>query len=141
LRVILTDCGELKSPRKEDHYLTEDYIGELLFVYDNEDDIQAGDAGIVDIDQKRPTLRKMQRVSMVTQCQRVFWTEYGKLGLAPRHCEKGDKICILHGSKTPYVLRERNGIYYAMGQCYLEGVMFGEAVTWKEDEADVLKLM
>jgi hypothetical protein len=26
-------------------------------------------------------------------------------------------------------------------QCYLEGVMYGEAVTWTEEDADVFKLI
>ncbi len=44
----------------------------------------------------------------------------------------------MHGSKTPVVLR-RDGNerlrYRVVGQCYWEGVMYGEAVDWELDEA------
>lgn len=49
----------------------------------------------------------------------------------------------------PVVLRpmekeeeERETLYYRfIGVCYLEGAMFGEAVSWAEDDAHVLKLI
>ena len=80
--------------------------------------------------------------------RRIFKTETGCLGLASKAVQPGDKVAILHGSGTPGVLRsskERNfgnGDYYEfMGCCYLEGTMFGEATTWAEKDADVLRLV
>lgn len=31
--------------------------------------------------------------------------------------------------------------YEVIGECYVDGVMYGEAVDWKEDEADTFVLM
>lgn len=60
-----------------------------------------------------------------------------RLGLAHEEVCKGDLICIVHGSKVPLVLRRvTEGHYCLIGQCYFEGVMRGEAVTWEERDAD-----
>lgn len=67
---------------------------------------------------------------------RLIYTQGGKLGLAPNLTMKGDVMAILHGLDVPVVLRRTmNGTYILIGQCYLENSMFGEAVTWKECEA------
>ncbi|KAI9744845.1 MAG: hypothetical protein M1818_001770 [Claussenomyces sp. TS43310] len=72
----------------------------------------------------------------------VFVTSGGRLGLGPSVVKEGDQIAILHGSTTPVILRQainnpgETPIYGVMGDCYLEDVMFGEAVDWKEDECD-----
>jgi hypothetical protein len=59
------------------------------------------------------------------------------LGLAHETVCKGDLICIVYGSKVPLILRRvTDGQYRLVGQCYLEGYMRGEAVTWNEREAD-----
>jgi hypothetical protein len=51
-------------------------------------------------------------------------------------------LAILHGLNAPLLLGNRGGGTYAMGgQCYLEDAMFGEAVTWEEDKADILPLV
>lgn len=65
------------------------------------------------------------------------------MGLAPLHTSPGDVVAILHGSKTPVILRRlADNEYLLIGQCYLEGVMYGEAVTWKQvDETDLFILV
>lgn len=61
--------------------------------------------------------------------------------ILPIKAEKGDVNAILHGSIFPLLLRSRrDGTYYVKGRCYLENAMFGEAVTWEEDEADIFPL-
>ncbi|KAH7074109.1 heterokaryon incompatibility protein-domain-containing protein [Paraphoma chrysanthemicola] len=72
----------------------------------------------------------------------VWITRSKKLALIPpTRCEKGDMLAIVHGSITPLLLRNSgNGNYSMGGQCYLENAMFGEAVTWEEDQADILPL-
>lgn len=69
-------------------------------------------------------------------------TEKNKLGLVPKTACVGDLVVILHGFQVPIVLRPTEGGTYAVvGQCYLEDAMFGEAVTWEEDEADEFTLV
>ena len=83
----------------------------------------------------------MEVCAWVAYERRVFVTAQGRLGLGPRTVQAGDQISLLHGSTTPIVLRQSNQpggtlIYTVVGDCYLENVMFGEAMTWKEDECN-----
>ncbi|KAK1831041.1 heterokaryon incompatibility protein-domain-containing protein [Podospora conica] len=88
-------------------------------------------------------------------------TEKNKLALVPDDACVGDLVAILHGFQVPMVLRPREGVAYALhgfqvpmalrpreggtyavvGPCYREDAMLGEAVTWKEDEADKFTLV
>lgn len=51
--------------------------------------------------------------------------------LVPRATKRGDLVCILHGSRVPHVFRPLNGqegetLYENIGECYVNGMMFGE---------------
>lgn len=76
-------------------------------------------------------------------CERrtVIALEERTIALGPPNTEVGDVICILHGSKVPIVLRHQEENWRVIGPCYVDGVMFGEAVTWAEDEADLFDLI
>jgi len=59
--------------------------------------------------------------------------------LGPSQARQGDCIAVLNGSSIPWVLREHeDGCEYheVVGQCFVDGVMYGEVVSWNEDEAD-----
>jgi hypothetical protein len=81
----------------------------------------------------------------------VMRTRHGRTGLAPAigtrlqsREVKGSVIAILHGCIVPVmlnVLNEERNEYHLVGDCYVEGVMHGEAVTWEESEADILVLV
>jgi len=48
----------------------------------------------------------------------------------PKYAEVGDKICLFYGGNLPYVIRPRgDGTYRYIGDCYLDGVMYGEAMV------------
>ncbi|KAH7380168.1 heterokaryon incompatibility protein-domain-containing protein [Pyrenochaeta sp. MPI-SDFR-AT-0127] len=72
----------------------------------------------------------------------MWLTQSGRLSLIPPiDCEKGDVIAIIHGCETPVLMRSReDGTYAVLGLCYLEDTMFGEAVTWEENEATFFQL-
>ena len=57
------------------------------------------------------------------------------LGVAPNGCQEGDLVCILHGSVIPVILRPKGLHYVTLGLAYVDGIMYGEAVTWAEEEA------
>lgn len=66
----------------------------------------------------------------------VFQSSSGKLGLATK-VETGHLIAILHGCTTPVLLRPHSaGTYLFVATCYFEDAMFGEAVTWADQDAD-----
>ena len=56
-------------------------------------------------------------------------TREGYIGLAPKTTKVGDIVCVLLGSSTPMVLRAtEDGHYKVVGQCYVHGLMYGEAL-------------
>jgi hypothetical protein len=61
---------------------------------------------------------------------RVFCATEGRyLGWLPRGAEKGDVVCILEGGEVPLVMRLANdGRYQVLGDCYIHGIMDGEAM-------------
>jgi hypothetical protein len=60
---------------------------------------------------------------------------HNNLGLAPQSVMEGDLICIVYGCSVPVVLRKAfindatEGKYYyeLIGECYVHGMMDGEA--------------
>jgi hypothetical protein len=66
----------------------------------------------------------------------------GSLGPVDQRTVTGDFVCVLHGSKSPVILRAAgHGRFYVVGQCYWEGVMNGEAVSWLEKDAEEFVLI
>lgn len=81
----------------------------------------------------------------------AFLNKYG-LGLLPHKTQPGDVMEILHGSPLPVVLRRASksiahpegaggGLtstvpYRLIGECFVDGIMHGEAVTCAENEGD-----
>ncbi|KAH8892685.1 HET-domain-containing protein [Thozetella sp. PMI_491] len=74
-------------------------------------------------------LEDLRDRALIVQQKLVFLTENGQLGLASKAVEVGDQVWVLHGSRTPCLLREdpTSGMLRLIGQCYLEGFMYGEA--------------
>jgi hypothetical protein len=62
------------------------------------------------------------------QSQKIFTTVDGKVGLGTQTLRDGDNIAILYGCNIPTIIREYGEGYKLIGLCYLDGVMFGEAV-------------
>jgi hypothetical protein len=77
-------------------------------------------------------LKELRQLSRIASGRRLFATKNLRLGLGPENVTVGDDVCVLHGSALPVVL---HGMTYVKGQCFLEGVMHGEAVKWSEDDA------
>jgi len=67
-------------------------------------------------------------------------TQGGYVGQMPTSAEVGDHICVLPGGIVPFVIRDsvkRPGMFRMVGQCYIHGMMKGEAFKlphWKEVE-------
>lgn len=52
--------------------------------------------------------------------------------LGPAVAEKGDVVCVLFGGRTPYILRPKGDHYLFVGECYVHGMMDGEAIGMME---------
>jgi len=71
-----------------------------------------------------------------------FSTREDLIGLCPFSTEPGDLLVIFHGGPVPYVLREQIGAnndgrersskYEFIGECYLEGYMYGLGIEEQE---------
>lgn len=67
----------------------------------------------------------------------LFRTRDGRLGLGPQAVKPGDVVCLVAGSRTPYLLRKlaQEGEQVGeercrfLGEAYVHGVMYGEAVV------------
>ena len=73
--------------------------------------------------------------------RRLFATDRGYIGFGPAEMQKGDHVYILSGGKVPYILRPVSGprprTFELVGDCYLHGVMHGEAAGTDDDYHDV----
>ncbi|KAI1262256.1 HET-domain-containing protein [Xylariaceae sp. FL1019] len=70
------------------------------------------------------------------QDRRVFRTDRGFIGLASAVTEVGDEIVVVKGAKVPLVLRMKGSKWTSQGDCYLRGIMDGEA--FREEECGTL---
>jgi hypothetical protein len=61
--------------------------------------------------------------------RRFFITAGCDMGLAPLSTLVGDTICILFGCTSPLVLRPKEGYYEVIGETYVNGLMYGEAMA------------
>ena len=63
-----------------------------------------------------------------------FLTRSGRMGVGPRYMEPEDIVVVLFGGKTPYILRPADsGCYHFVGECYIDGLMHGEAIELTDD--------
>jgi hypothetical protein len=89
-------------------------------------------------------------IRRATFCRRFFITKEGYLGLGPRNMQVGDEIHIVAGGNCPLVLRKAphersiqspNPTYTLLGDCYLHGVMDGEAAENFEGRATKIDII
>jgi hypothetical protein len=83
-----------------------------------------------------PTLLEFSaRVDAPTN-RRLIRTQNGYIGLAPRLVREGDSIVLMKGAKVPFILRPSGQSWKLVGECYIYGIMHGEA--FNEDGCRVL---
>lgn len=74
--------------------------------------------------------------------RRFCVTEKGYLGIVPPKIEVGDSIYVVFVAQTPYILRSAEGddSYRLVGECYVHGLMVGEAITIQSVRDDLLSV-
>jgi hypothetical protein len=74
----------------------------------------------------------LHAVARAAENRAFMVSENGRMGLVPPHSRKGDKICLIAGAPTPFLLRETMGPgeakllskgYSLVGECYVHGMM------------------
>ena len=76
----------------------------------------------------------LRRVQSVIWGRRLATLDQGYVVLAPGSCEAGDLVTILHGCSVPVLLRRSDKLhcYTVVGECYVHGMMDGEARILEE---------
>lgn len=76
------------------------------------------------------------RVRRSISHRRMMRTKNGYLGLAPALAQIGDRVALLKGLRTPAVLRPNGEVWEFVGDCYVHGIMNGEAFQ-EEHRAEI----
>jgi len=90
-----------------------------------------------------PSLREMakrmktkdewSRAANGASTKRVFArTKKGYYVLGPAVMREGDVVAVLYGGKMPFVLRPWGRDFLLVGECYVHGLMKGEALDLQE---------
>lgn len=58
----------------------------------------------------------------------ILLSRHGYIGLGDDDSEPGDHICLFHGASVLYVLRPKGSSFQFISECYVHGLMDGEAV-------------
>jgi hypothetical protein len=72
--------------------------------------------------------RYQSTISQMTIGRRFIRTTGGRMGFAPKKTQVGDRICIICGGDTPYIIRPIRSFYRLLGDAYVSGVMDGEII-------------
>ena len=72
-------------------------------------------------------------MNSLTSGRRLFTTKTGYFGQGPPLLLPGDLICLLNRLEVPFSIRRReieegDGGYALVGECYVDGIMFGEGL-------------
>ena len=68
-------------------------------------------------------------IKLACMGRRFFTTTKGFMGLAPDIAEVGDKVCLIAGCCTPFIIRPEGPNYALVGESYVHGVMDGELMS------------
>jgi hypothetical protein len=66
--------------------------------------------------------------------RRMFFAKHKLfIGLGPKSMREGDVLCVLFGGATPFILRPDGEQFRFVGECYVYGLMNGEAIRdWRD---------
>lgn len=71
--------------------------------------------------------------------QSFFVTERGYMGMGSRAIDKDDFVCVFPGCNVPFILRKIDGCNVLRGECFVFGLMDGEAISALDDGAAELE--
>lgn len=84
----------------------------------------------------------------IIQPQALFITSSGKFGVGPRDVQPGQEVWIVGGSRIPLILKPQPSCisetgckdFTLLGECFVYGIMKGEAVVGREKQAHEIRL-
>ncbi|KAE8453238.1 hypothetical protein EG329_011305 [Mollisiaceae sp. DMI_Dod_QoI] len=74
-------------------------------------------------------IRQFHAACLPAHGRRFGITSHGRFCLVPRKAAANDLICIPFGSRVPFVFRKKESYFENIGECYVHGIMHGEACT------------
>lgn len=87
---------------------------------------------------------KLVQAEVSRKLYRLFGrTLHGRMGWAPRAAEAGDFICVFDGMALPYAVRPKRdaeGVYELVGECYISGLMAGQAMDTVGVQSTTIRL-
>lgn len=75
--------------------------------------------------------------------RRIGCTQDRRIGWMPLVAEEGDQICVFDGMEYPYAIHPKEGSggkYMLVGECYISGLMNGEAMEMPGVESGIITL-
>jgi Heterokaryon incompatibility protein (HET) len=76
----------------------------------------------------------VERRSLTMHSRSFFISRIGYMGIGPIVAEEGDMICILPGCNVPLLIRKEDDYYVLVGECFVWGLMDGEAMEVRTDD-------
>ncbi|MCJ1314081.1 hypothetical protein MMC25_007761 [Agyrium rufum] len=64
----------------------------------------------------------------ISRRRKFFATKGGRIGMGPSGTQRGDRVIIAFFCPTPYLLRKTENRYTLVGETYVDGIMYGEAL-------------
>ncbi|KAF1959328.1 HET-domain-containing protein [Byssothecium circinans] len=99
------------------------------------------------VKEEQELLQAMENRGLCLYGRRFCITRKGHFCLLPPTASEGDLICVLLGGEVPYILRRIDNqspdFYTMVGECYVHGIMDGEAITdilEGKDVCDIFRL-
>jgi hypothetical protein len=93
------------------------------------DDVSEGVQRAAGVTERESDYEEWSRWATSASEGRIFArTGRGYYVLGPAALEAGDVVCVLFGSKVPFCLRPMGRRYLLVGECYVHGLMKGEAM-------------
>lgn len=90
------------------------------------------------VHEKEEARQMSKLLSTWARCRYFCGTRKHRFAWVPMQAQCGDEICIFRNARLPYVVRlQENGTHVLVGECWIEGLMEGEALDssrprWKE---------
>ncbi|KAL8765965.1 MAG: hypothetical protein Q9209_007112 [Squamulea sp. 1 TL-2023] len=92
---------------------------------------------VANVEKEEPIETQRAKIDQAFRCdflrmarnRKFCITKKRYMGWCPSNTKAGDRICILFGGQTPYVVRKEKQGYRLLGEAYIHGVMDGEVLS------------
>lgn len=92
----------------------------------------------------KKAMKLLGLVRELTKTRRFLVTANGYMGLAPGEARKGDRVAVVYGCSTPLLIRkveEAVDDWRLVGECYVYGLMDGEAIAMDDISDGDIRLL